>query len=76
MYRDPHEPIVYDMVTRLQLAMALYFGFEGECAKRLEEHLEKSADLTLKMQSITGEIPFGGRSNQFLHNETFYAALC
>ena len=76
MYRDPHEPIVYDMVTRLQLAVALHFGFEGECAKRLEEHLEKSADLTLKMQSVTGEIPFGGRSNQFLHNETFYAALC
>ncbi len=76
MYRDPHEPIVYDMVTRLQLAAALYFGFDGECAKQLEEQLEKSADLTLKMQSVTGEIPFGGRSNQFLHNETFYAALC
>ena len=28
------------------------------------------------MQSVSGEIPFGGRSNQFLHNETFYAALC
>ncbi len=76
MYRDPHEPIVYDMVTRLQLAAALYFGFDGECAKKLEEQLEKSADLTLKMQSVTGEIPFGGRSNQFLHNELFYAALC
>lgn len=76
MYRDPHEPMVYDMVTRLQLAMALYFGFDGECAKKLEEQFEKSADLTLKMQSVTGEIPFGGRSNQFLHNETFYAALC
>ena len=34
----------------------------------------KSADITLAMQSATGEIPFGGRSNQFLHNETFYAA--
>ena len=76
MYRDPGAPMVYDMVTRLQLAVALYFGFDGECAKQLEEHLEKSADLTLKMQSVTGEIPFGGRSNQFLHDETFYAALC
>ena len=28
------------------------------------------------MQSVTGEIPFGGRSNQFLHNDSFYAALC
>lgn len=36
----------------------------------------KSADITLVLLSATGEIPFGGRSNQFLHNETFYAALC
>jgi len=76
MYRDPNEPMVYDMVTRLQLAIPLYFGYDGECRERLEEELDKSADITLKMQSVTGEIPFGGRSNQFLHNETFYAALC
>lgn len=71
MYRDPNEPMVYDMVTRLQLALALYFGFEGECKTALEENLLKSADITLEMQSVTGEIPYGGRSNQFLHNETF-----
>lgn len=76
MYRDPNEPMVYDMVTRLQLAVALYFGFDGKCRRELEDILIKSADITLYMQSVTGEIPFGGRSNQFLHNETFYAALC
>ncbi len=76
MYRDPGEPIVYDIVTRLQLATALYYGFEGEGADRLTEELIKSADKTLYMQSVTGEIPFGGRSNQFLHNETCYVALC
>lgn len=76
MYRDPHEPMVYDFVTRLQLALSLYYGFEGANALRLEEELLKSADITLRMQSVTGEIPFGGRSNQFLHNEAFYAALC
>ena len=76
MYRDPHEPIVYDLVTRLQLAVALRFGYDGKHQKELEENFLKSADLTLKMQSVTGEIPFGGRSNQFLHNEAFYAALC
>lgn len=76
MYRDPNEPMVYDFVTRLQLATALYFGFDGECRQRLEEELLKSADITLLMQSVTGEIPYGGRSNQFLHNESFYAALC
>jgi len=76
MYRDPGCPMVYDFVTRLQLAVALHFGFDGEGAERLTEELLKSADRTLYMQSVTGEIPFGGRSNQFLHNETFYAALC
>ncbi|MBQ2968013.1 MAG: hypothetical protein IJE10_07860 [Clostridia bacterium] len=76
MYRDPREPMVYDAVTRLQLAAALFFGFDGDHAKKLEKQLVKSADLTLKLQSVTGEIPYGGRSQQFLHNETFFAALC
>lgn len=76
MYRDPNEPMVYDMVTRLQLALALHFGFDGEAREELEAFIMKGADVTLSMQSVTGEIPYGGRSNQFLHNETFYAALC
>ncbi len=76
MYRDPHEPMVYDFVTRLQLALALHYGYDGECREELEENFLKSAELTLKMQSVTGEIPYGGRSGQFLHNETSYAALC
>ncbi|MBR5506946.1 MAG: hypothetical protein IKV88_02755, partial [Clostridia bacterium] len=76
MYRDPDEPMVYDTVTRLQLALALYFGFDGESRDKLEQELMKSADITLKLQSVTGEIPFGGRSAQFLHNEAHFAALC
>ena len=76
MYRDPHEPMVYDSVTRLQLAAALFFGYEGEGKARLCEVLDTSAIPTLKLQSVTGEIPYGGRSNQFLHNECFHAALC
>lgn len=76
MFCDPGNPIVYDLVTRLQFAIALYFGFEGESRDALEENLLKSADMTLKMQSVTGELPFGGRSIQFLHNETLFTALC
>lgn len=77
MYRDfPDESIVYDIVTRLQLAVALYFGYSGKNREELEEFILKSADITLKMQSVSGEIPFGGRSNQFLHNEAFFAAIC
>lgn len=76
MYRDPHEPMVYDLVTRLQLAAAIWFGYDGEGKARLCELLDRSAPLTLQMQSVSGEIPYGGRSNQFLHNECFYAATC
>lgn len=76
MYRDPGEPMVYDFVTRLQLAVAMHFGYNGESYKELENCMLKSADITLMMQSVSGEIPYGGRSNQFLHNEAFFAALC
>lgn len=76
MYRDPNEPMVYDFVTRLQLAACLEEGYDGAGKDELEEFFDRSAVPTLLMQSVSGEIPFGGRSNQFLHNETFYAALC
>ena len=76
MYRDPGCPIFYDFVPRLQYAVILSCGYNGPSRKRLEEILELSAEPTLAMQTVTGEIPFGGRSNQFLHNETLYAALC
>ena len=76
MYKDPHQPMVYDQVTRLQYAMILQFGYDGPSRAKLEELLLKSAEPTLASQAVTGEIPYGGRSNQFLHNETCYAALC
>lgn len=76
MYRDPHGPMVYDSVTRLQFAIALHFGFNGKLRSWLEEQMLKSADPTLLMQSAIGEIPFGGRSNQYLHNDTYWIALC
>ena len=76
MYRDPNEPMVYDFVTRLQLAVCLAEGYDGTGKDELEDFFDRSAVPTLLMQSVSGEIPFGGRSNQFLHNETFYAALC
>ena len=57
-------------------AAVLYFGYNGAGREKLEAELLKSADITLDMQSVSGEILFGGRSSQFLHNETHYAALC
>ena len=75
MYRDPHEPMLYDLVARLQLSTCLFFGYRGKYADRLD-NLTKSAGLmTLGMQSVTGEIPFGGRSSQFLFNEAALASV-
>ena len=76
MYRDPNQPAVYDFVTRLQFMHILDWGFDGPSRAEVEAQLEKSAEPTLAMLSACGEIPYGGRSNQFLHNHTFYAAVC
>lgn len=76
MYMDPHQPMVYDFVTRLQYMAALDFGYDGPHRDAIEEQLLRSAIPTLEMQSVTGEIPYGGRSNQFLHNEACLAAVC
>jgi len=76
MYRDPNEPMVYDLVTRVQLSSAVFLGYNGKNRTQLDAYLEKAGKLTLLMQSVTGEIPFGGRSNQFLHNEAHLAAMC
>ena len=76
MYRDPDQPAVYDFVTRLQFMSLLHDGYDGPSRARLEEMLDRAAEPTLAMLSASGEIPYGGRSNQFLHNQTFYAAVC
>ncbi len=75
MYRDPNEPMLYDIATRVQLATMLHFGYNGKYAEQMEKMLELSAELTEKMQSVTGELPFGGRSNQMLFNEAYLAAM-
>ena len=76
MYRDPNQPAVYDLVTRLQFMLLLTDGYDGPSRAKLEAALDKAAEPTLAMLSAAGEIPYGGRSNQFLHNHTFYTAVC
>jgi hypothetical protein len=76
MYKDPGQPAVYDFVTRLQFMLVLHYGYDGPSRAKLEELLDRAAEPTLAMLSAAGEIPYGGRSNQFLHNHTFYAAVC
>lgn len=75
MYIDPNAPMVYDYVTRLQFMAALNFGYDGPAREEIERNLLKSAIPSILMQSASGEMPYGGRSNQFLHNETVIAAV-
>ena len=76
MYRDPNDPMVYDLVPRGLLAIALHFGYNGKFKDEISERLRRAGLLTLKMQSVTGEIPYGGRSNQFIHNEAHLSIVC
>ena len=76
MYCDPGCPIVYDLAGRLQNMVSLYYGYDGQAKAKVEEQFLKSVELTLAMQSACGEIPYGGRSNSFLNNESTYAAVC
>lgn len=74
MYRDPGSPILYDLTTRAHIALLLGFGYDGPFAEELDGHLRKAGRLTLHMQSASGEFAYGGRSNQFLFNETLLSA--
>ena len=74
MYQDHMpliNPLVYDLVPRGLAAFLLLAGYQGKYAAQLEDFLDRAAPLHLRMQSVTGEFPFGGRSNQFLHNEAW-----
>jgi hypothetical protein len=72
---DTHQPIVYDLVPRYLFTLLLHFGYRGAHYERIDSILKDTALMTLKMQSITGEIAFGGRSNQFVHNESILAII-
>ena len=75
MYRDPNEPMVYDQGTRGLFAVMIHFGYRGKYFARWDDVLKRGGMLTEKMISVTGSLPYGGRSNQFLHNETGCAII-
>ena len=76
MYRDPNNPMVYDLVTRGLFAVLLFHGYDGKYKNEMDSALRSAGLHTLRLQSVTGEIAFGGRSNQFLHNEAHHALIC
>ena len=77
MYRDNlnYAPMVYDLAPRGLFAILLRLGYQGKFRETISRQLKYTALQTLKMQSVTGEIPFGGRSNQFIHNEAWLALI-
>ena len=80
MYRDNgnceiHQPLVYDLVPRGLFSALLHAGYRGKHYQKIDDCLRNANMLSLKMQSVTGELAFGGRSNQFLHNEAWLAAI-
>ncbi len=77
MYRDDENepPMVYDLVPRGLFAVLLTLGYDGKYRDIIDGNLKKAGLLTLKMQSVTGEIPYGGRSSQFIHNEAHIAIV-
>lgn len=70
---DYYHPVQYDLVSRGLFCMALNRGYRGKYYTVIDALLKKAGLMTLDMQSPSGEVPFGGRSNQYLHNEAMLA---
>jgi hypothetical protein len=75
MYRDPGDPITYDMTTRLQFATPLAFGLTASIESRLHELLRRGALAELLYASPDGLAPFGGRSAALNFQECIFAAI-
>ena len=76
MYRDPGDPITYDITTRLQLEAALAAGYDGIWRDGLRRILDDAMLATLLFLPPSGQVPFGGRSSQFYFQEGIVCALC
>ncbi|MBR4868225.1 MAG: hypothetical protein IKU10_03630 [Clostridia bacterium] len=74
-YRDPHEPMLYDAITRNQFSVMLFEGYDGTYAQQIDQLLKQGELFSLMTQSARFEFPFGGRSNQMVFNE-FVLATC
>ncbi len=76
MYRDPNDPITYDLTDRQQLGMLPFFGYRGRHAAWIDEATRRGALTQLLYTSVTGQMPFGGRSNQYHIMEAMAACIC
>ncbi len=65
MYRDPHDPMTYDLTCRRQFLVMLRHGYRGRHRDALSELTRRGALTQLLYTSVTGQMPYGGRSNQY-----------
>lgn len=72
---SPYQPVIYDLVPRTLSAILLHFGYRGRYYEELRALMKKVTPLTLAFQSVNGELAFGGRSNQFIHNEAMLSTF-
>jgi len=75
MFEDYEPAMLYDINGRLRFTQLMWNGYDGKWAKEIDDFLCRSGEFSLKMQSATFQIPYGGRSNQFLHNEVLQAGV-
>ncbi len=75
MYSDPHNPMLYDVASRSNLLLIMGNNYQGKYAKEIDAHLKKAGLYSLFMQSASFEFPYGGRSNQYVFNETYVASI-
>jgi len=75
MYRDPGCPLTYHGVVVQQWALLLMLGYKGRHYDAVSHAVRRGGLASLLMQSVTGQAPFGGRSNQYHHMEAQSAAL-
>ncbi|MBO4649290.1 MAG: hypothetical protein J5806_14165 [Lentisphaeria bacterium] len=76
MYRDPNDPITYDITTRLQMANALHWGYRGKLHDTIRGFMIRGDLTALLFVSPEGFVPFGGRSGEFHFREGIISALC
>ena len=68
-HAKPYQPMMYDLAPRILYSLALHLGYRGRYYDKIDAYLKQAGLHTLAMQSVTGEVAFGGRSNQFYLNE-------
>lgn len=75
MYRDPNDPITYDITTRLQFTIPLAYGFESPLREAYLELQRRGCLTALLFASADGYVPYGGRSSQFNFQEIILSAM-